>query len=238
VSRSSVKEAPAKPARSGSSASGKASSSSSRSSSSKVLKTSARGELKSGSAVLPKPAPKKKVEVSDEPFSRGPSLFERLKQFAFGRRRDADPSVLQDPSRPRRSSKSSVADAAPLLVALKSMLDRDPRSRRVLVHLALIEKTLKRHGLHGLERVPASVLHRALSQLETLVSDWSEGSLAALRAQLKSALSKPGERDPRRARSTRPADLHESRLEINEEGSVSVFMEARAQWERSMTGRR
>jgi hypothetical protein len=139
----------------------------------------------------------------------------------------------------RRSAKSSVADAAPLQRALKSMLDRDPRSRRVLVHLALSEKTLKRHGLHGLEKVPAGVLHRALAQLETLVSDWSEGSLAALRAQLKSALSKPeGGGDLRRSRSSRPADLHESRLEINEEGSVSVFMEARAQWERSATGGR
>ncbi|MBX3622149.1 MAG: hypothetical protein KF891_19455 [Rhizobacter sp.] len=174
--------------------------------------------------------------------------LDRLKRFSFLRRKPtAPPPVLKDSVRPapagRRVSSSKPADAngARMLAALKQVLDRHAASRTVLVHLGGVEQALQQHGLDGLQEVPAEVLRRALMQLETLVSDWSEGHLAALRAQLKAALAKPGRASAHARRSGaatgRSADFAESRVQVDE-ASVSTFMEARARWEQSLTGGR
>lgn len=204
-----------------------------------------------------KPATPKKTEKAAKaakPKASSAGLFGWLSGL-FRRK----PSYRHDPSvmpmgpgsrlKPRRKPMApvpAVAEGAHLLLALKDMLDRNPRSRSVLVHLALVEKALRQSGLKGLQDVPSGVLHKALSQLETLVSDWSQGDLAALRGQIKSALGntpegferKPSAKIVKVKRPTVQApELNESRLEVNE-ASVTTFMEARAQWERSATGGR
>jgi hypothetical protein len=208
--------------------------------------TSAKAQVKT--AAKPKPKPKARPEPM--PFERI-GLFERFKRLF---RRDAGPSyapsVLQETARshearpgsrrPLSPRAASHDDAARMLTALKEVLNRDPRSRGVLPHLGLVEKALVKRGLKGLHEVPPEVLRKALSQLETLVSDWSQVGIAALRAQIKSAMAQPGRGDAKQRRSGgagRSSDVHDSRLEVNE-ASVSKFMEARANWERSATGGR
>lgn len=194
-------------------------------------------------------APKAKVRSRPEPmpFERI-GLFERFMRLF---RREAGPSeapsLLQEVARShqaRPGSRRSLPratthdDAARMLAALKEVLNRDPRSRGVFAHLGLVEKSLVKRGLKGLHEVPPEVLRKALSQLETLVSDWSQVGIAALRAQIKSAMAQPGRGGKQgRPAAGRSAEQHDSRLEVNE-ASVSTFMEAHARWERSATGRR
>lgn len=168
--------------------------------------------------------------------------LDRLRRFSLVRKSAGVPPTLADAVKPaprRRDAASGRADATRMLAALQGVLDRHAASRSVLVHLGMVEQALARHGVRGLDDVPAAVLARALTQLETLVSDWSEVGIAALRAQIKGAMAKPGRIDaPKRARAeaARPTDFDNSRLQVND-ASVSTFLEARAMWERSATGR-
>lgn len=194
--------------------------------------------------------PNKAAAKPAKPRATSVGWFERL--FSFRRKPSSPPPLLKDaveraPAARRSSSSSSpsttagAANGARMLAALKDVLDRHAASRSVLLHLGRVEQALQQQGLDGLQGVPAEVLRRALMQLETLVSDWSEGSLAGLRAQLKAALAKPGRAaGPSRrsgGASGRHADFAESRVQVNE-ASVSTFMEARARWEQSLTGGR
>lgn len=198
-----------------------------------------------------KPKPKAKPRPEPMPFERV-GLFDRFMRLF---RREAGPSeapsILQEVAKSQqarpgsrkplaRTAKRPDDESTRMLGALKEVLNRDPRSRGVLPHLGLVEKALIKRGLKGLHELPPEVLRKALSQLETLVADWSQVGIAALRAQIKSAMAQPGRggAKPRQGGSTgRASDLHDSRLEVNE-ASVSKFMEARADWERSATGRR
>ncbi|MGY4827927.1 hypothetical protein ACVNIS_05025 [Sphaerotilaceae bacterium SBD11-9] len=161
------------------------------------------------------------------------SLWLRLQ-----RKKEDSPSLLEDPVEHiagiKRKNKADSSEAARLKAALKVVLDRHASSRTVLVPLWVLEKALGKHGLNALDELPPEVLKRALSQLETVVSDWSQGSLAALRARLTDALIKHGRaHDRRRSSASRLSDFQDSdRLQI-EEGSVSTFMEANARWQRS-----
>ena len=120
---------------------------------------------------------------------------------------------------------------------------RDPRSllasaRSVLVHLSVLEKALGRHGLKALDELPPDVMRKAMSQLETLVSDWSNAHLAVLRAKLIAAVGKHERVNDRRSTAERLSDFQDSnRLQVNE-ASVTTFMEVNAQWERSLTGQK
>lgn len=186
-------------------------------------------------AATPKPAP-----AASQPSPK--RWWQRLASFGFGRKASGPPMLTEavrksNPARrgPRR------ADASHMLAALRQVLDRHATSRSVLVHLGIVEQALEHNGVQALDDVPADVLARALSQLEMLVSDWTETGIAALRAQIKAAMVKPGRLDApagRRKPAARPAaDFDNSRLQVNE-ASVSTFMEARARWETSATGGR
>jgi hypothetical protein len=175
---------------------------------------------------------------SSEPRARRAGLFERLRSFF--RKPVATPSgphqVLGKAGTRRRKG---VPDAHRMIKALKGVLDRHAASRSVLAHLSVVEQALEHGGLPALEDVPAEVLGRALSQLEMLVSDWSEAGIAALRAQIKAAMAKPGRFDvPRGAPPAKKQnDFDNSRMQVNE-ASVSVFLDAQARWETSATGGR
>lgn len=64
------------------------------------------------------------------------------------------------------------------------MLEQHPASRDLVRALALVERTLQRHGFEGVDRLPQKVLARALTELERLVRDWSPVGLAELRSRL------------------------------------------------------
>jgi hypothetical protein len=101
------------------------------------------------------------------------------------------------------------------------------------MHLSVLEKALGKHGMKALDELPADVLRRAMSQLETMVSDWAQPGFAALRARLTEALIRQG-RDPGRRR-VRASDFEDSRQLQVKDASVSTFLAARSQWERQST---
>lgn len=179
---------------------------------------------------------------SPQPRARRINWFDRLKSL-FSKPQAMPPSLNQvlgkAGSRRSKSSGKSGANVAHMLKALKLVLDRHGASRAVLAHLSVVEQALGHGGVQALDDVPAEVLGKALSQLEMLVSDWSEAGIAALRAQIKAAMSKPGRIDVARGRpqSKKSTDFDNSRLQVNE-ASVSVFMDAQARWETSLTGGR
>jgi hypothetical protein len=182
---------------------------------------------------------------SQKPRVQRVSWTERIKSL-FRRREGSPPPVVDQivgkaGSRKgkRQSHSKGAASAAHMLKALRAVLDRHEAARSVLAHLHVVEQALEHRGVAALEDVPADVLARALSQLEMLVSDWTEPGIAALRAQVKAAMAKPGRFDaPRRgAQAKKSTDFDNSRLQVNE-ASVSTFMEAHARWETSLTGGR
>lgn len=183
---------------------------------------------------------------SPQPRARRINWFDRLKSL-FQKPEATPPSLnhVLAKAGSRRSAKvgksggKSSTNVAHMLKALKLVLDRHGASRAVLAHLSVVEQALGHGGLQALEDVPADVLGKALSQLEMLVSDWSEAGIAALRAQIKAAMAKPGRIDvPRGGRPAKQStDFDNSRMQVNE-ASVSVFMDAQARWETSLTGGR
>lgn len=183
---------------------------------------------------------------SPQPRARRINWFDRLKSL-FQKPEATPPSLnhVLAKAGSRRSAKvgksggKGSTNVAHMLKALKLVLDRHGASRAVLAHLSVVEQALGHGGLQALEDVPADVLGKALSQLEMLVSDWSEAGIAALRAQIKAAMAKPGRIDvPRGGRPAKQStDFDNSRMQVNE-ASVSVFMDAQARWETSLTGGR
>jgi hypothetical protein len=175
------------------------------------------------------------ANVADKPLG----WFDRLKRL-FKRKAILGDSPDDDPiehiaaiKRQAATKATATAEAVDLRMALKLVLDRHASSRSVLVHLAVLENALSRHGMKALDELPPDVMRRALSQLETLVSDWSQGGLAALRARITSALVKHKRRDIRRSTTKRLSDFEDSdRLQVDE-ATVSTFMEANARWQRS-----
>ena len=169
--------------------------------------------------------------------------FARLKRLRlrFQRKGVNIHLLLEDPAEhiadlKRQAVAIDTSEAAVLRTALKRVLDRHASSRSVLPHLRVLEKALGKYGLNAMEELPPEVMQKALSQLETLVSDWSEAGLAGLRARLTAALVKHGRAKMTHRGAERLSDFQDSnRLQVNE-SSVTTFMEVNAQWERSLTG--
>jgi hypothetical protein len=88
---------------------------------------------------------------------------------------------------------NAVAEAAPLRQALKQLLDLHPASRRLMRHLAYVERTLTRQGLGALDAIPVEVVTTALTQLDAIVSNWSDGNLADLRSRMAVAIKRRSE---------------------------------------------
>lgn len=198
-------------------------------------KTAAASAAKAAS----KPAAKGSAKGADKSLG----WLDRLKRVVLlFRRKLAHRHALQDDpiehlaAIKRQAVAIDSSEAAELGTALKAVLDGHASSRSVLVHLAALEKALSRHGMKALDKLPPEVTRRALSQLETLVSDWSQSGLAALRARITAALIKHKRSDTRRSTTKRLSDFEDSnRLQVND-ASVSTFMAASARWERSVTG--
>ena len=67
---------------------------------------------------------------------------------------------------------------------LYQLLDQHPSSRQLVRHLATVEHTLGSKGLAGFEALPARVVAKALTDLDSLVRDWSPIGLAELRSRM------------------------------------------------------
>ncbi|MEP7298650.1 MAG: hypothetical protein ABI702_20890 [Burkholderiales bacterium] len=67
---------------------------------------------------------------------------------------------------------------------LYDLLGQHPSSRRLMRHLAAVERTLQTGGLRGFEALPVRVIARALAEMDSLVRDWSPVGLAELRSRM------------------------------------------------------
>ena len=111
-----------------------------------------------------------------------------------------------------------------MIRALRALLARHPASRVVLRNLAYVERQLRREGLDALMLMPGHVLRRALEQLESLVQDWSEPPLAALRSHMAQALKAADQGDAAGLLSS-----FEDRVQV-QEASHSRFLELQRGW--------
>lgn len=112
--------------------------------------------------------------------------------------------------------------------ALRALLRERPALRRLMPHLAHIERSLRKHGSRALLRQSVNVLQRGLEQLETLQSDEPRDALRPLRTRLIEAIALRNV-----ARSvTSPAPLAPS-VEVMD-ASHSEFDEAERSWTGSM----
>lgn len=139
---------------------------------------------------------------------------------------------------------SSTVSAAPIVEsrgqalrtahrALHGLMKERPALRRLMPHLAHIERSLRKHGSRALLRLSANVLQRGLEQLETLQADEPRDALRALRTRLVEAIALRNV-----AKSvTSPAPLQTSTqaaaMEVTE-ASHSEFDEAERSWTGSM----
>jgi len=219
----------------------------SRTSSAPVAKRSASAEsTKAGKATtkLVK-AGSKKTRPAAAPVAEKDGWLQRLKRLRLSfKRKGLNIQVLiEDPAKhiaeiKREAAVADVSEAAMLSAALRGVLDRHPTSRSVLVHLGLLEKAMSRHGLKALDDMPADILQRAMSQFDTLVSDWSPAPLAALRAKIKTVLLAHQRANDHRSTAQRLSNFHDDERMHVAEASVTTFMEANAEWEKSFTGQR
>ena len=124
---------------------------------------------------------------------------------------------------------SDTADVQAMRLELAAVLDRDPRSRSVLVHLNMLERALKTKGMKAFEELPAELLRKAMAQLDTLVMDWSARGLTLLRARASGTLA----RTRISAGTQQVSDFGDTTHVQVREASVTTFMEVEKEWERS-----
>jgi len=131
-----------------------------------------------------------------------------------------------------KGSPSDTADVQAMRLELAAVLDRDPRSRKVLVHLNMLERALKTKGMKAFDDLPAELLRKAMAQLDTLVMDWSARGLTLLRARASGTLARTRVSAANRMLSDFGDTTH---VQVRE-ASVTTFMEVEQEWERSLTG--
>lgn len=157
-------------------------------------------------------------------------------------RQGLDFKVVLDPAvtrfsdsalRAAKGSPSDTADVQAMRLELAAVLDRDPRSRKVLVHLNMLERALKTKGMKAFDDLPAELLRKAMAQLDTLVMDWSARGLTLLRARASGTLARTRVSAANRMLSDFGDTTH---VQVRE-ATVTTFMEVEQEWERSMTGR-
>jgi hypothetical protein len=92
------------------------------------------------------------------------------------------------PSRAEQTALKDKQELAQARAELAQILDEDPATRSTLRHLAFVEHALEKKGWRCLHKVPLEVLHKALEQLEGLVTNWSPTGLACLRSKMAVAV--------------------------------------------------
>jgi hypothetical protein len=113
---------------------------------------------------------------------------------------------------------------------LRGLLRQHPQTKKLLRHLAYVERTLRNDGLKAMDELPLDVLSKALTQLESLVVNWSAQGLDEIRSRLSLlvknkkilALHMDGEAQPTEMDPSQRADVCEV--------SYSVFDEMEKSW--------
>jgi hypothetical protein len=160
---------------------------------------------------------------SSRPMRWVQDLFKRKVRVE---RRGAQIHVLLDPSPAAPAPESADTARAQRREALRlaqadlrQLLDRHADTRHVVPHLSYVEQLLGRAGLRGLARLPLPVLHKALTQLESLIHDQPAAGLAELRRRMAGVIAVRLGATPGVAPATAGAmsDFHtEDRLEVSE----------------------
>jgi hypothetical protein len=165
-------------------------------------------------------------------------------------RRGAQIHVLLDPT-PSKPAAAEAADVASARRAealrlaqadLRQLLDRHADTRHVVPHLSYVEQVIARSGLRGIGRLPLPVLHKALTQLESLIHDDPAAGLAELRRRLAGVIAvrlggTPNVQAAQQAQQGNAmSDFHtEDRLEVSEV-SHSQFDALERSWTGTLPG--
>lgn len=112
---------------------------------------------------------------------------------------------------------------------LGELLDRYPPSRSALRHLSHLERALQR-GDAAFGMLSVDALDGALTQLESLVTDWAPAGIASLRARLVVAIMGRESVGPDASGFRALSQFYEEKGLAVEEVSTSVFMEADKSW--------
>ncbi|KQU67897.1 MULTISPECIES: hypothetical protein [unclassified Rhizobacter] len=194
--------------------------------------------LLDGAGVLLGPFPEESADAPANPLADGPPrrrrdstwrlllqlLRSRLARAAVQVRRPA-PESPRAQEVPRAAAPGWLDDIAPSTLErigddLRALLAQHPRARRVLTHLGVLERALRRKDVAAANALPISVLRRALDQLRAIgIPDDSPG-LAILRSRLMLVVLRSDDDVAPLTRS----------VEVDEVG-LSRFVEAQQQWE-------
>ena len=90
---------------------------------------------------------------------------------------------------------------------LFDLMQQHPGSRRLMRHLDMLERTLRKKGYAAVEVLPVGVVTKALAQLESLVRDWTPTGLAELRSRLAVMVKTRQSEAQQEAASTAAAEL-------------------------------
>lgn len=136
----------------------------------------------------------------------------------------------------RRASTLDKTEVDCVRQDLSDVLDQHPQARKVMRYVCALEHALEKKGRFALDDLPVDVIRRALEQLDPLVTDWSPEGLSTLRSKAAVAVAN------RERTATEQAEARRARLRNDEddveveEASVTTFMQANEEWERSFTG--
>ena len=165
--------------------------------------------------------------------ARAPGTLARARRW-IGRLlgRAPEPPVKRAP--PARSSTLDKTELEVVRRQLGEVLDQHPQSRKVMRYARALEHGLQKKGRFALDDMPVDVIRRALEQLDGLVTDWSVEGLTTPRSKAAVAIAGRERAEAQRQENRRVAANHGD-VEV-EEASVTTFMQANEEWERSFTG--
>lgn len=144
---------------------------------------------------------------------------------------DPPPPVPPPPADPSKRRSETLRKSQ---AELRTLLDRHADTRHVVPHLSFVEQLLETGGMRALGRLPLPVLHKSLTQLESLMHDEPGAGLAELRRRLAAVIAlrlggTPGQPDV-------PIDRHDDmHLEVSE-ASHSQFDALERSWTGTMPG--
>jgi hypothetical protein len=106
------------------------------------------------------------------------------------------PGKAAAPSREELAARRQRQELTLMQAQLAELLSELPETRQALRQLAFVEQALAKKGLKALHKLPLDVLHKALEQLEGLVTNWSPVGLASLRSKMAVAIIDREHMDP------------------------------------------
>lgn len=117
---------------------------------------------------------------------------------------------------------------------LRRLLRQHPETKKLLRHLAYVERTLRHDGVAAVDELPLDLLSKALSQLENLVVNWSALGLGEVRSRLSLLVKNKQILALHAGGAGAPTEMdHSQRADVCEV-SHSVFEEMERSWRGQM----